>query len=409
MSTASRCAWAVVSLLGMVGCGSGVDAPPFQVVEDKALDRPLFGATEAELDRFADGDLLFDVPYREADGLGPLYIRTSCASCHGEGARGPGGAEKMVIIEADGFTPSEDQSALAWGHTVRPYFTSAATQPLVAPEESVTLKKSLRLGPPIFGRGYMEAISDSEIERVEHEQSLRTDGISGRINRVAYQSEANPGQPYHAHKKGDSGLIGRFGLKARIATSDEFTADAFQGDMGITSPMRTDEPSNPDGVTDDAKPGFDVDLETINAVGDYVRLVEIPTRDTTTGPGLELFQQVQCGVCHVPRLKTRADYPIPALAGIDAPVFTDLLLHDMGDLLADGMTDGSAEPREWRTAPLIGLKYLRSYLHDGRASTVEEAIVQHQGPNSEANDSVQRFQALSAGDKARLIEFLSQL
>src|SRR5262249_26272046 len=108
-------------------------------------------------------------------------------------------------------------------------------------------------------------------------------------------------------------------------------------------------------------------------------------------------------------LKTRADYPIAELAGIDAPVFTDLLLHDMGDALADGMTDGTAGPRDWRTAPLIGRRFARTFLHDARASSIEEAILLHKGPDSEAAESVQQFQGLADDERRTLVDYVGAL
>src|SRR5262249_19599378 len=160
--------------------------------------------------------------------------------------------------------------------------------------------------------------------------------------------------------------IGRFGLKARIVTLDEFTADAFQGDMGLTSPMRPDELPNPDGLVDDDKPGTDVEIDHIDRIAFYLRHIAIPARVGLSVRGAKLFAQVGCSSCHVPTMHTRADYPIRQLANIDAPVFTDLLLHDMGAALADGMTDGSADASYWRTAPLIGMRFFRTFLHDGR-------------------------------------------
>src|SRR5690606_33901635 len=122
---------------------------------------------------------------------------------------------------------------------------------------------------------------------------------------------------------------GRFGHKARIATVDELTADAYQGDMGITSPMRPEEPPNPEGLVDDARSGLDIELDTVNVAADYVRLLAIPERRATTERGARLFAEARCAVCHVPSLRTRDDYPIPQIAGMDAPIYTDLLLHDM--------------------------------------------------------------------------------
>src|SRR4030095_2977307 len=133
----------------------------------------------------------------------------------------------------------------------------------------------------------------------------------------------------------------------------DFTGDALQGDMGITSPLRPNELPNPDGLTDDAKAGIDVPLESVQQRADYMGMIAIPRRESLPQRGAALFAQAKCDACHVPALKTRADYPIAALAGIDAPVFTDFLLHDMGDALADGVSgpDGEAGPRDWRSAP----------------------------------------------------------
>jgi CxxC motif-containing protein (DUF1111 family) len=265
---------------------------------------------------------------------------------------------------------------------------------------------SLRVGVAVFGRGYIEAVDDAEILRVEAEQAQRTDGISGRVNRVTYASQANPDTRYHHHFAGETNLIGRFGLKARVATLDDFAADAAQGDMSITSPLRPNELPNPDGVVDDNKPGVDISVETINLLADYMRLLEMPRRTPPEGAGAALFASLNCATCHQPSLKTRADYPITALAGIDAPIFTDLLLHDMGDALADGMTDGTALPTEWRTAPLIGVRKQRSYLHDGRAKTVEEAILLHDG---EARNAIDQFRGLSDADRATLVDYVTSL
>jgi CxxC motif-containing protein (DUF1111 family) len=398
-------------LLG-AGCGSEPSTPDplagVEVVGDDPSDVPLHGATGPMIERFRQGDALFDFVYREPDGLGPLYIRNACSSCHEGAARGPGAVQKMAVVEADGVTPVVEQSTLPYGHTARPYMTAGATTPIVPPDTTATLNLSRRLGPPVFGRGYMEAVEDAEIERVAAEQATRGDGIHGRINRVVFHSKANPG-PFHDYAEGDANLIGRFGFKARVATLDDFTADAFQGDMGMTSPLRPAEPPNPDGLTDDAKQGEDVTRETVNAIADYMRLLEIPARPEADERGLALFTQVQCAVCHVPSLKTRADYPLAPLAAIDAPIFTDLLLHDLGPDLADGMADESATSTSWRTAPLIGIRHFAAYLHDGRASTIEQAILLHDGNGSEAAASVAAFRALSYDDRAALIDFVRSL
>jgi CxxC motif-containing protein (DUF1111 family) len=394
------------------GCGAdGATSAPPPLDPGPGLDLvdiPLDGATREQIRAFDKGDGLFDLPFRTADGLGPLYIRVSCGSCHEEAVRGPGLVRKMVVTEADGITPSADQSKLPFGHTERPYATAGATVPLVPPDDP-SVRISTRVGPPVLGRGYMEAVLDSEIERMVAEQASRGDGIHGHINRVVYASEPNPDTTFGTHAKGEADLIGRFGLKARIVSLDEFTADAFQGDMGITNPLRPVELPNPDKLADDLKTGVDAEAGVVNDVANYLRLIAIPSRHGLEPRGPELFDRALCSACHAPTLKTRADYPIPQIAGIDAPVFTDFLLHDMGDTLADGMTDGAAGPRDWRTAPLIGLRFARTFLHDARASSVEEAILLHAGSGSEASESVQRFQSLADDERRALLAYVGAL
>jgi CxxC motif-containing protein (DUF1111 family) len=229
---------------------------------------------------------------------------------------------------------------------------------------------------------------------------------------VAYGSEPNDDKRFHDYQKGQI-VIGRFGLKARVATLDDFTADAFQGDMGITSPLRPVEFRNPDGLTDDEKPGVDVDYRSVNLRATYIRLLAIPARKTSAA-GKALFAASDCAACHVPSLATRPDYPIAELAGIDAEVYSDLLLHRMGSELADGLpshpsVDGEADSFEWRTAPLLGLRFNRTFLHDGRASSIEEAVLMHRGEGSEANAAVDQFEALSDADRQNLLEFVAAL
>jgi len=415
-SAMMRSCWLVsLSLVVLASACSSEPPPPedplagVNIVGDDPSDAPLHGATSTELARFQEGDARFDAVFREPDGLGPLYIRTACASCHADASRGPGAVDKIALVARDRITPLADQSWLPYGHTVRPYMASGAKTPILAPAGHLPIRRSTRLGPTVFGSGYLEAVDDAEILRMEAEQAGRSDGIHGLVSRVTYHSMANPVKDYHQHVEGETNLIGRFGFKARIATLDDFTADAFQGDMGITSPLRPNELVNPDGLADDARPGVDIPLEMVNSVADYMRLLEIPARVPSSGPGEGLFTEVRCAVCHVPSLKTRADYPIAALAGMNAPVFTDFLLHDMGDDLADGLTDENATSRSFKTSPLIGVRHQQGLLHDGRAKTVEEAILAHEGDGSEANDSIARFKALSPDERAALLAFVQSL
>jgi CxxC motif-containing protein (DUF1111 family) len=395
-------------IIAVTACGQGGPTTTFEPPD--LSDLPLPGLDAQQEAVFLKGDELFELFLREGDGLGPLYTQAACGQCHAEDARGPGLVQKFIVVMPDGVTPAADQSRLMYGHTEHPLTTAGASTPILAPRQDLEVRVSVRVGPPVMGRGYLEAIGDDTLKALAAEQATRDDGIRGRVNWVTYASEPNLESPYNRNQKGDR-VIGRFGLKARIATLDEFTADALQGDMGITSPLRPNEIRNPDGMADDLKPGVDVTLESVNARADYMRLLRIPRRGELSPAGRAAFEKARCDGCHVSALTTRPDYPLPQLRGVEAPVFTDLLLHDMGVGLADSMQgeDGLAGPRDWRTAPLIGLRFLKHFLHDSRADTVEQAIAAHASDGSEANDSVARFDALSDTERAALLDFVNAL
>jgi CxxC motif-containing protein (DUF1111 family) len=392
---------AIAALLPACVDDGGTTEPPSTITN--ASDVPLDGLSADDVAEFHRGDDLFDLPFRPVDGLGPYFVRTSCGSCHAEGSRGPGLVQKMAMVEDDGITASPDQSALPYGHSVRQGLSAGAMTPVVPPQLPNVLV-TIRLGPPVLGRGYMEAIADSEIERIAAEEATRSDAIHGVIPMATFDSVPS-GDGFSNYHTGDD-VIGRFGVKARIATLDDFAADAFQGDMGMTTPMRPSELPNPDNLTDDLRAGVDLDQEHVDRVAFYLRRIAIPRRVGLTDRGAALFDQVACSGCHTPSLHTRADYPIPQLADIDAPVFTDMLLHDMGDDLADGMTDGGGTSKDWRTAPLVGLRFSKLYMHDGRASTVTDAILMHGG---EAQASVDAFNALSQADRDALTAYVEAL
>jgi CxxC motif-containing protein (DUF1111 family) len=398
-------------LLALAACaGPGDDtADPLAglvLVSEDPSDAPFRDLSDEWMDRFDQGDIAFESPFREAQGLGPAYIRTACASCHADDARGPGIVTKMVVLD----DPEAEAVLLPWGNTERPYVAGGATTPIVRPDDA-RVAISTRAPPAVFGRGYLEAVDEAEIRALAASQAR--DGIvSGRVNEVVCDFEANDTSLFPTCEPGTS-VMGRFGLKARVPTLDGFSADAYQGDMSITSPMRPLELANPDGLTDDARAGVDIDLETVNVTGDYMRLLDIPPRapvgDADPDVGVALFADLGCAECHTPSLRTRADWPVAQLAGIDAPIYTDLLLHDMGEGFSDGLSDGGAAPSEWRTAPLIGLRHLRYYLHDGRADTVEAAVLAHGAPGSEAAFSAELYAAASDADRDTLLRFVESL
>jgi CxxC motif-containing protein (DUF1111 family) len=426
-------ALAFAALLGgaaAYGCSSGPsvpsDAPPVTTGADAGatsaaltgvnlpsearLDEAFAEATPDEITAFDKGDHQFDGDFFPADGLGPVFVDVGCGQCHGNGLRGAGVDRRMVAVMSDGYTTAPDQSMFPYGFEERPQVTAGATIPVLPPDAGLfpageSVRVTLRNPPAIIGRGYMEAVLDSEILRVQAEQAQRTDGIHGHVNMVAYSSATVADPAYGTIAQGQM-VIGRFGLKARIPTLDDFAADALQNDMGITSPLRPNEIPNPDGLTDDAKPGVDTTAAVVNTFATYMRLTAIPTRAMPAGNGQQLFDQALCSVCHVPSLHTRSDYPIAELANIDAPVYTDMLVHDVGTALADGMVDGMATSTQFRTAPLIGLRFQKTFLNDASAHSVQDAIAAHAG---EAAGAAQAFAALSSTDQATLVAWVEAL
>lgn len=375
----------------VAGCGgSDPTTPPLRVVRDDPSGVPMAGLTAAEEEVFDRGDALFAHEYRATQGLGPLYIRASCESCHGSDGRGPGFVERAIVVGADGYTPVTDQSTVPYGPVLRPFYVAPATRGVTLPDGVPNVLRSTRVGPPVFGRGAMEAVDASELDRVAREESA-AGRVHGRVARLA------------------DGRVGRFGLKARVATLLDFAADAFRGDMGLTSPTFPDEVPNPDGVTDDQRPGVDLDQRALDDVGAYLRALAIPRREGLTDAGRAAFERARCGDCHTPTLRTSPTAQPAVLAGTAVDVYTDMLLHDMGAGLADGAAEGDAGPRDWRTAPLMGLRFARAYLHDGRARTLDDAVRMHRGDGSDANGSVDAYAALSETERAALLAFLQRL
>lgn len=249
-------------------------AAPARKVKVDHPGLPLDRLTERELERFKQGDALFEATIRESDGLGPLYVRDACAACHAGDGRGPGLVMKVAPQNRDVTLAAQ---LLPFGSTERPYTTAGAKTPLLAPKHP-QLKETPRLPPAVFGRGYLEAIADQDIERLATLAQQRTGSERGRINRLA------------------NGAIGRFGLKARLATLNAFAADALSGDMGVSSPTHPEEPPGPEGLRDDAKPGVDFSADQVSLLGEYVRALRIPERRPTARRGRELFTAARCGL-----------------------------------------------------------------------------------------------------------------
>ncbi len=379
-----------------------------------------------ELDSVA-GKALFDRKWVQApastdaaDGLGPLFNAMSCASCHknGNGARfstidGVLGVAGFVVRLGDAKgAPDPVLGHQLQEHAIPGLMPEARIEPYLEPgpqgltrvlakvtfndrASSPGIKQEFRVAPSLLGRGMIARVAPAEIVDRADPDDLDGDGISGRARIIA-----SP----------DGSRIGRFGLKATGASLADQTADAAMLDMGLSSPLRplpygdcteaqTQCRANANGRSPDFD-GEEISRAMVQMVADYVATFQ-PKPVPANPEGERLLRDLGCASCHVPSLKSETGEPLP--------VFTDLLLHDMGNELAGAFPDSFATANEWRTAPLIDLaaqKGKRRFLHDGRAATLDEAIRWHGG---EAVKAKQRYLELPAEAKARLIGYLGTL
>jgi CxxC motif-containing protein (DUF1111 family) len=271
---------------------------------------------------------------------------------------------------------------------------------------------SRRLPPAVFGLGLIEAIPAATIVAREDPADANGDGISGRAHWVTAAEWVPVSEP-----GGGPGMqLGRFTRRARTSTLFEQVADAYHKDMGITSPFLFFENPNLTAGTPtlsaDRVPDPEIPADAVQQVVFYLRTLAPPAPGVLTparAEGERHFSEVGCAACHTPEQRTGA-HVVVALANRTVTLYSDLLLHDMGDALADGVGDKSASGREWRTAPLWGLRVMRDFLggdafllHDGRARSVEEAILLHGG---EAAAARTRFTQLAPAAKAALLDFV---
>ncbi len=368
---------------------------------------------------YALGKALFDRLWTSApastdatDGLGPLFNARSCATCHPKGGRGTFGEDENGRITGTGLllrvgdeTGAPDpvygeqlqilavQGLKAEGHMVRAADGAVEAEGLNYGEPAPATRMAGRLAPDLRGLGLLQQIPEQQILSLVDEEDANQDGISGRAN-------------YSANAEGET-VLSRFGWKAGKATIRMQSAAALVTDVGLSNPIY---PKHAGDCTE-AQPlcqsaphgnsprfeNLEVDTQMLNMIVTFVSGLK-PHKSTADEAGRDIFIETGCAACHVPAFTL-------ANGRIIQP-YTDLLLHDMGDDLADGIGDGLATGREWRTPPLWGLKYAGRYLHDGRATTLREAIEFHGGEAQRARDA---FRALAPADQDKLIRFLSNL
>jgi CxxC motif-containing protein (DUF1111 family) len=279
-----------------------------------------------------------------------------------------------------------------------------------------------RIPTPVFGAGLVEQIPDAAIlaNQAASSSQKRDLGIGGRAN-YAVAGRTISGQ---ANNNGNDGTISRFGWKAQNQTLLLFSGEAYNVEMGITSELFQVERDETPSCQFARVPNDTQDFEAKDALtgttaiqnfANFQRFLAPPTPSPNTPGGAQsiargrgVFESTGCALCHTPTLRT-GNSTVVALRNQPANLFSDLLVHDMGDGLADGVSQGQAGPREFRTSPLWGLGQRIFFLHDGRTSDLLEAIQQHRSDGSEANAVVRRFNELRESQKQDLLNFLRSL
>jgi len=433
------------------------------VADSNAFSIPIATLDRDQAEAFAKGKEQFNEAWVVAPqpggvwGLGPTFNEDRCAHCHPNNGRASapdnGQAAELgmlVRLSIPGATPQGGPNPHpAYGDQLqnrgipdrvpaegRAIFTYTTREVSFADGERVTLRVpsiefkdlqfgelgpdtmvSPRIAPAVVGMGLLEAVPEEAILALAKEEEKA--GVGGKPNYV-WDYEA------------DAIALGRFGWKANQPNLRQQTAAAFLGDIGATTYMFPEEncpavqhqcldlPSaskcgGQGGCTGNAfRP--EVIPSRLNNITLYLQVLAVPARRNVNNPdvkrGEQLFGQSQCSACHAPELKTGAKTAIPVAANLVIHPYTDLLLHDMGDALADGRPDFKANGREWRTPPLWGIGLLRTVsghsdlLHDGRARNVTEAILWHGG---QAEKSREAFRTMPKADREALVKFVESL
>jgi CxxC motif-containing protein (DUF1111 family) len=416
---------------------------------------PLPGLTTGQAALFAAAKAEFMDTENVADGLGPRMNLDSCVGCHVYPA--PGGSSPptnpqiafATKMGADNTLPSfislhgpvrevryvknSDGTPDGGVHSL---FTiqgrsDATTCTLRQPDFASAMSTNnviFRIPTPVFGAGLIEQIPDSAIQanQAANATTKRTLGIRGRPN-IVLAGNAITGQP---NTNGNDGTAARFGWKAQNKSLLLFAGEAYNVEMGITNELFQTERDETPGCTTASTPNDTVDgnattaIDAISAIEKFaffMRYLAPPTPSpnfpggsTSINRGKSLFNTIGCAQCHTPTLTTGYS-TIAALNKQAVNLYSDLLIHDMGSGLADGISQGQAGPSEFRTAPLWGLGQRLFFLHDGRTSDLRVAIQQHSsgstrnGDASEANAVVSNFNQLSEIDKQNLLNFLRSL
>lgn len=359
------------------------------------------GLGAAELARFTAGQDAFEEVEGVADGLGPVFNEASCATCH----TGPTGGTNLRLETRFGRTVNGvfDPLANLGGsliqdhgigavHTGNGDFTFNAE--VVPSEANVTAS---RITTPLFGLGLVDAVPDAElleIARLEAALAPRTAGTPSMTTDITTGATR----------------VGRFGWKAQNPTLFQFAGDAYLNEMGVTSPQFPNE-NCPQGdcaaLVYNPVPTLNNDGADVTLFADFMSMLSPPPRGDITRQvtqGNVVFIAIGCASCHTTTLVTGSS-PIAALSRKAFHPYSDFLLHDMGGL-GDGIVQGNATGALMRTAPLWGVRGRALLLHDGRATSIEAAVLAHDGQGRRARD---RYAGLNAGNRQALVAFLNSL
>jgi CxxC motif-containing protein (DUF1111 family) len=410
---------------------------------------PLPGLTANELQFFRAGNEEFNEIDDVPEGLGPRMNLDSCKGCHAQPASGgtsPAVNPQIAFATADGgvdtvpsflsasgpvrearFVRNKDGSADGGVHalftiTGRPWAMGCTLQQPDFETEVANHNVIFRIPTPVFGAGLIEQIPDRAIlANISSNAPLKSSlGISGRPN-YHVAGRTITGQ---TNNNGNDGTIARFGWKAQNKSLLMFSGEAYNVEMGISNDLFQTERDEtvpcqylgtPNSVSEmDANRLLD-GMSAIEKFSTFMRFLAppSPSLDTPGGAnsiknGRAMFDSIGCAYCHTPSLKTGYSR-VAALTNQAVALFSDLSLHDMGTGLADGISQGEAGPREFRTAPLWGLGQRIFFLHDGRTSDLVAAIRAHRSTGSEANTVVSRFLNLTEDQKQALLNFLRSL
>jgi CxxC motif-containing protein (DUF1111 family) len=358
---------------------------------------PLPNLTAEQLAQFQDGRRAFQVVETVADGLGPVFNESSCVACHlGPGTAVGGSNQRLETrfgrIRLDGsFDPlTELGGSLIQDHAI------AGFLPEVVPRKANVVAS--RRTTPLFGLGLVDAVPDSTYRFLALTQAIFSPSTAGTASIVT--------DPV----SGRQNAVGKFGWKGQVPSLFVFSADAYLNEMGITSPLFPNE-SCPQGdctlLVGSTVPQPNDDGDDVARFNDFMTFLAPPPRgpqSLLTDYGNLVASSIGCLDCHTQSLTTGSN-AVTALNQVTFHPFSDFLLHDMGSL-GDGITQNRATGRLMRTAPLWGLRTQARLLHDGRATTIEQAIQGHEGQGAAARN---RFRNLGSFDRATLLAFLRSL